>query len=76
LKELLLQSKREGKTVFFSSHILSDIDEICDRVGAIHNRLLFFTGTPAEFKKSYPAETLEKSFLNAISDVENKAKAA
>jgi ABC-2 type transport system ATP-binding protein len=75
LKELLLQSKHEGKTVFFSSHILSDIEEICDRVGAIHNRLLFFTGTPSGFKETYPAETLEKSFLRAIASVDEKAAA-
>ncbi len=69
LKELLVRTRAEGKTIFFSSHILSDIDEICDRVGAIHHKKLFFTGTPVAFKQAYPAETLEKSFLKAIATV-------
>ncbi len=33
--DLLLQLKSEGKTVFFSSHILTDIERFCDRVGII-----------------------------------------
>ena len=66
LKNKLLENKAQGKTIFFSSHILSDIDEICDRIGIISDSKLIFVGTPQEFKRSHPAETLEKSFLQAI----------
>lgn len=66
LKDRLLKEKAAGKTIFFSSHILSDIDEICDRIGVIHDRKLIYTGMPAEFKQAHPAETLEKSFLRSI----------
>lgn len=33
--DIILELKGEGKTVFFSSHILSDIERFCDRVGII-----------------------------------------
>lgn len=66
LKEMLLSAKRQGKSIFFSSHILSDIDEICDRIGVIHDGKLFFVGTPAEFKAKYGDTSLEKAFLKAI----------
>lgn len=66
LKDRLLTAKKEGKTVFFSSHILSDIDEICNRIGVIHDGKLFFTGTPAEFKAKYGEASLEKTFLKSI----------
>lgn len=66
LKERLLREKREGKTIFFSSHILSDIDEICDRIGVINQAKLIFVGTPAEFKAKHPSESLEKTFLQSI----------
>lgn len=66
LKERLLAEKTAGRTVFFSSHILSDIDEICDRIGVIHDGKVIFVGQPAEFKKRYPTDSLEKSFLNSI----------
>jgi len=67
LKEMLLAARGQGKTIFFSSHILSDIDEICDRIGVIHEGKLFFIGTPAEFKQRYKDVSLEKAFLNSIS---------
>ena len=66
LKEMLLAEKTAKRTVFFSSHILSDLDEICDRIGVIHDGKLFFIGTPAEFKKKHGSEVLERAFLNSI----------
>lgn len=66
LKAMLMATKERGKTIFFSSHILSDLDEICDRIGVIHNGQLFFIGTPLEFKQNYKGESLEKAFLRAI----------
>ena len=66
LKDVLLDNRKLGKTIFFSSHILSDIDEICDRIGVIHNGHLFFIGTPADFKSQFNESSLEKSFLRSI----------
>jgi ABC-2 type transport system ATP-binding protein len=35
MRDLILELKRQGKTVFFSTHILSDVEALCDRVGVI-----------------------------------------
>ncbi|MFW0777975.1 MAG: ABC transporter ATP-binding protein [Rickettsiales bacterium] len=75
LKNMLIDARTRDKTIFFSSHILSDIDEICDRIGVIHEGKLFFIGTPAEFKKQYQDDSLEKAFLNSISKDEAKKAA-
>ncbi len=37
VRDLIEQLKLEGKTVFFSTHILSDAEALCDRVAIIHN---------------------------------------
>ncbi len=66
LKNELLSNKKAGKTIFFSSHILSDLDEICDRIGVIHDGKLYFIGTPKEFKGKFHEESLEKAFLRVI----------
>lgn len=66
LKNELLANKNAGKTVFFSSHILSDIDEICDRIGVIHDGKLCFIGTPKDFKEKMKETSLEQAFLRVI----------
>lgn len=66
LKRMLLEARENGASIFFSSHILSDIDEICDRIGVIHDGKLLFVGKPGEFKKQHKGKTLELSFLKAI----------
>lgn len=66
LKNMLSRVRQTGSTIFFSSHILSDIDEICDRIGVIHGGKLFYVGKPSEFKEQYGDTGLEKAFLNAI----------
>jgi ABC-2 type transport system ATP-binding protein len=68
LKEVMLQAKAEGRTLFFSSHILSDIDEICDRIGIIHDSKLVYLGTAAAFKPTFKEDTLERAFLRAIGE--------
>lgn len=68
LKEVMLRAREQGKTLFFSSHILSDIDEICDRIGIIHNSKLVYLGTAAEFKPTFGESTLERAFLKAIGE--------
>ena len=38
LKQELIDYKKSGKTIFFSSHILSDMDEICDSIAVLNNK--------------------------------------
>ena len=66
LKNVMLEQKKLGKTIFFSSHILADIDEICDRIGIIHDTALRYIGTAKDFKPTYSESSLERAFLKAI----------
>ncbi|MFZ4125086.1 MAG: ABC transporter ATP-binding protein [Rickettsiales bacterium] len=66
LKDVMLEQKKRGKTIFFSSHILADIDEICDRIGIIHDTALRYIGTAKDFKPTYQEQSLERAFLKAI----------
>jgi len=66
LKNLLINSKRRGQTIFFSSHILSDIDEMCDRIGILHDGKMVYIGTPDHLKKKHFEASLEKAFLKEI----------
>lgn len=48
VRELIQALRNEGKTVFFSTHILSDAEALCDRVGVIYQGELRGVGTVAE----------------------------
>ncbi len=66
LKQLLRDYKKQGNTIFFSSHILADIEEICDRMSVMHNGDLIYEGGSAAFLKQYKEKNLERAFLKAI----------
>lgn len=62
--DILLELREAGKTVFFSSHILSDIERFCDRIGIIVNGQLRLTGEIATLLQN--SETLEDIFLREV----------
>jgi len=73
VKDLMADCQKQKKrTIFLSSHILADMDEICDRVCVLHDSQIIFTGTPKKMKSTGSATNLEQSFLNLI---EGKAAA-
>ncbi|OYQ65122.1 multidrug ABC transporter ATP-binding protein [Pseudanabaena sp. SR411] len=45
VREIILMLKNQGKTVFFNSHILSDVELICDRIGILNKGELVAMGT-------------------------------
>ena len=52
VRDLILQLQQEGKTVFFSTHILSDAEALCDRVAIIHQGELRGVGAVEELTRS------------------------
>ncbi len=64
VKNRIMEYNAAGNTVFFSSHILADIDEICDRIGILHNANMHFIGTASEFKQNH--NSLEHAFLEMV----------
>ena len=51
VRDVILRMKEEGKTVFFSSHVLPDVEMICDRVGILINGRLMSVGRLDELLK-------------------------
>ncbi len=66
LKAKLLALKNSGATLLFSSHSLSDVEALCDKLTVLHDGEVRFTGTPAAFRVAFSAEDLEHAFLKCI----------
>jgi ABC-2 type transport system ATP-binding protein len=57
MKELLQELKDSGKTIFFSTHILSDAEALCDRVAVIHKGELRGLGVVNDLRASVAGKT-------------------
>ena len=66
LKAELKALHRAGHTVFFTSHALADVAELCDRMAVLHAGRLRFAGSPQELIGQYGAPDLEQAFLACI----------
>ncbi|HNX77272.1 MAG TPA: ABC transporter ATP-binding protein [Candidatus Rifleibacterium sp.] len=67
VKNVIRQLNSEGATVFFTTHILSDLPGLCSRIGVLHRGKLLFAGTPAEFCQSDALPALEERFSSMVS---------
>jgi ABC-2 type transport system ATP-binding protein len=45
MREIILALKAEGKTIFFNSHVLSEVEQICDRIAILHRGELICSGS-------------------------------
>ncbi len=68
VKEMLDELRCAGKTIFFSSHILSDIEEVCDRIGVIHKGKQLYSGTLTDFLPE--GKRLEEHFIQIIKEID------
>jgi len=67
MRDVILKLKSEGKTVFFSSHIISEAEKICSRVAIIYKGKLLRIVKIAEIKSG----SLENIFIDEINRAEN-----
>lgn len=64
VREIIARLRERGKTVFFSSHELSEVELVCDRVAVLAGGRLLAEGPVSELVA--PGESLEKYFVSAI----------
>src|SRR5579863_10414791 len=55
-----------GKTVIFSTHVMSEVEKLCDHIGIIHGGKLLTEGTLAELRERYGKQDLEDIFVEVV----------
>ncbi len=67
-KEIMRERAQNGKTVFFSTHVMEVAEKICDRIGIIKQGELVFVGTIEELKKEHGSKgnSLEDIFIKLV----------
>ncbi len=66
VKRMITDMRSLERTIFMSSHILADMDEICDRVAILHDGKIRYVGTPGELKRRTNKGYLEQAYLEFI----------
>jgi ABC-type Na+ transport system ATPase subunit NatA len=66
VREIIQRLKNEGKTVFFSSHELGEVETVCDRVAILTQGELKAEGKVSELTRLYERDNLEQVFLKII----------
>ncbi len=72
VKTLLGEMKKQGVTIFFSSHILADMQEICTNMAVLCGGKITAQGSPQEIIKNAGADNLENAFLHYVGNVEKR----
>ncbi len=58
--------RNRGKTVIYSTHVMSEVEKICDVIGIIHDGRLVAEGTLAELRQRYEETDMEEIFVKAV----------
>lgn len=66
LKRELRARRAAGATLFVTSHLLADVEQLCDRMAVLHAGTLRYVGAPAEFLARYGGTDMETAFLRCI----------
>jgi ABC-2 type transport system ATP-binding protein len=66
VKQLLRRLREQGRTLFFTSHALSDVEEICEHMVVLHQGSLRFCGSPRALMQRYACDAMEPAFLKCI----------
>ena len=66
VKLVLARLTREGRTLFFTSHVLADVEELCSSIAVLDQGAICFLGTPAELCARFGEAHLERAFLQCI----------
>lgn len=72
--QLIRNCKKEGKTVIFSSHIMSEVDLLCDDLAIIHKGKMLFNGTMKSYTDQMQAENITAEFIRIVSESNNSKR--
>lgn len=64
--QFVRECRDRGKTVIYSTHVMSEVEKLCDTIGVIHDGKLCAEGTLAELRAKYAEQDLEEVFVKII----------
>jgi ABC-2 type transport system ATP-binding protein len=75
VKSVLRRLAADGRTLFFTSHVLADVEELCSSIAVLERGRVRFRGTPTGLCQRYAEPSLERAFMKCIRDEPAEARA-
>jgi sodium transport system ATP-binding protein len=66
--ELIRLCRNEGKTVLFSTHIMAEVQQLCDDIAIIHEGKLYFCGSKEEFEAQMTMRNYDDEFIHLVGE--------
>jgi sodium transport system ATP-binding protein len=64
--QFIRECRAQGKTVVLSTHVMSEVEKLCDSIGVIHGGRLLAEGSLAELRARYGAQDMEDIFVEIV----------
>jgi sodium transport system ATP-binding protein len=74
--QFIRQCRERGKTVIFSTHVMSEVEKLCDVIGIIQSGKLLTEGTLAELREKHQEQDLEEIFVKVVAPLYAGGEAA
>jgi len=58
--------REQGKCILFSTHVMSEVEQLCDRVAIIHRGRVLAIGSLAELRRRYQEQSVEEIFFKLV----------
>jgi sodium transport system ATP-binding protein len=68
VRELIQRFKREGRCVILSTHLMDEVERLCDQVAIIHRGTILATGSPQELARAQGVDDLESAFVKIVGE--------
>ncbi len=68
IKDMILEAKKQKKTILFSTHIMPEAEKICDRIAIIEKGNIIAIGTLSELKSMTKKKDLEDVFIRLVEE--------
>src|ERR1700739_3610919 len=73
--DFIRECRQRGKTVIFSTHVMSEVEKLCDVIGIIQSGKLLAEGSLADLRERYRQNELEEIFVQIVAPFQNGSEA-
>jgi sodium transport system ATP-binding protein len=74
--DFIRECRQRGKTVIFSTHVMSEVEKLCDTIGIIQSGKLLVEGSPEDLRVRFQEQDLEELFVKIVAPHYNNGEAA